>query len=267
MSERVVCTSDRKPEIARLLRLLPAMLSGRVQDEHGIAAGFRARLGMAFYSLVAPNFEKLGRGQAGADGDVWPPLSAEYLAYSRPITGRKPPKAGKKAPGGKDGLLTGEQLKLWNREFAHALNHYIVFESEEEAKSHAAAIAWLSVERAGGKTKLSDPRFGGRQAGIDYQILVSEGYLANSLKPGQLIEKQGPDAEYRGSQDQHFEDESYRLIVGSDDHKAKYHHNGHGTRKRRLWPERFPSDWWQQILGTAASGLTRIGQLFGGGAI
>lgn len=265
MSTKTVVSSDRKQELTTLIRRLPAMLAGNVQDEYGVAAGFRARIANTFFSLVAPNFQRLGRGQPGADGDVWAPLSPEYLAYGRPVTGTKPPRGGKLAPGGKDGLLTGQQLALWNRTFRQALSHYIVFQPEEEAKSHAAAVAWIAVKKAGGKTKLGT--FGARQVGVDYQTLVSHGDLRTSLKFGEVLEKIGPDAEYRPPRGQHYEEQAYRLVVGSDDPKAKFHHHGKGRRRRRLWPERFPADWWNQILGQAMGGLTRIADLFRSGQL
>lgn len=258
MSDAVV-TRDRKPELEAFVRRLPAILSGRVPDEHGVAAGFRARIGWAIFSLIAPNFNELGRGKAGADGTKWKPLSPEYLAYVRPIIGRGRPLAGGKAPGGKDGLLTAAELQLWRRTFADAFQFYMMRESDESAKRHAAAVAWITVKNAGGKTKLADPRFGGRQAGVDYQMLVDTGHLRRSLQPGHLIETGKPDADYRPPEDQQFDSEPGQIVGGT---LVKY--AGPNHKRRRFWPERFPSDWWQQIMGVARSGLVRLGEVIGG---
>lgn len=262
MPETVITTTeDRRPELEAFIRRLPALLAGRVTDERGVAAGFRSRIGWAVFSLIAPNFNQLGRGQPGADGTTWKPLSPAYLAYQRPITGRQRPKAGGKAPGGKDGLLTEPQLKLWNRTFADALAWYIMREPDDEARSHAAAIAWIVVKKAGGKTKLADSRFGGRQAGVDYQMLVDTGQLRRSLQPGQLVEN-GVEANYLPSDDgQVFDSQPTQIIVGTNVKHAAPNH-----KRRRLWPERFPADWWSQILGVARSGLVRIADLFTGAA-
>lgn len=257
-------TEDKRPAIERLIRSLPAMLAGRVRDEHGIAAGMRARVGYTFFSLVMPNFNTLGRGQAGADGDSWAPLSPAYLAYKRPITGRRPPRAGGLAPGGHDGFLTPELLRLWRRTYAECLAFYIFRESEESAKAHSAAIAWITVKRAGAKTKLKE--FGSRVAGVDYQTLVDVGTLRSSLMPGELHEDK-TSAAYRSRKEQRFEEDGSRVVVGTLVPYAKYHHHGKGRRRRRLWPERFPADWWQQINNQIVSGLVRIGEVLGGSAV
>lgn len=259
MAETVVTvTTDRREDLDGFIRRLPAILAGRVSDEHGIAAGFRSRIGWAVFSLIAPNFNQLGRGQPGADGTTWKPLSPQYLAYQRPITGRKPPRAGGKAPGGNDGLLTDTQLKLWNRTFADALAWYIMREPDDEARGHAAAIAWIVVKKAGGKTKLADPAFGGRQAGVDYQMLVDTGQLRRSLQPGLLAEN-GPEATYQpADSEQLWDSQPTYIVVGSNVKHAAPNH-----KRRPLWPERFPADWWRQILGVARSGLVRIADLYG----
>lgn len=264
MDSEVVTTKDQKARLTDLVRRLPAMLAGRVPDEGGTAAGFRARLGFAFFSLVAPNFNDLGRGLQGADGDKWPPLSPEYLAYSRgPESTRH---AGGLAPGGKDGFLSPEQLKLWRRTFADRLAFFIMREADDKAKAHAAAIAWDVVKRAGAKTKLHE--FGeGKLPGVDYQILVDRGTLRQSLQYGVLSEA-GPAADYQPQPNQVYDSQSGQLVVGSRaPHAAAHHEAKNPKRRRRLWPERFPSDWWRQILGTAQSGLVRIASLFGGGQL
>lgn len=256
--EIVITTTDRKASIESLIRRLPAMLAGRVADEHGIAAGFRSRIGWAIFSLVLPNFNELGRGQPGADGSTWKPLSPAYLAYQRPITGRKPPHAGGLAPGGKDGFLTPELLKLWNRTYADRFAFYVMREPDDEAKAHAAAIAWIVVKQAGGKTKLKELGEG-RKAGVDHQMLVDTGLLRRSISHGEVVEN-GPTAEYRPADgEQVFESQPSQLVVGS---RVKYAAACHS--RRRLWPERFPGDWWRQILGVAQSGLVRIADVIGG---
>lgn len=260
--QSVVITRDQKPQLTDLIRRLPAILSGRVADSDGIAGGFRARIGWMIFSLVAPNFYNLSRGLHGADGDKWAPLSPEYLAYGRgPASDRH---AGGLAPGGKDGFLTKDQLALWRRTFADRLAFFIMRESEASAKSHAAAIAWLVVKEAGGKTKLKE--FGeGKTPGVDYQILKDYGTLIQSVQPGELYE-QGPAADYQPAHgDQVYRDEQTQVVVGTKVPYAAAHHEAKSAkRRRRLWPERFPADWWRQILGQAQAGLLRIAELFGG---
>lgn len=264
-------TADQKPEVLGLVRRLPSILSGRVPDEHGIAQGFRTRIGYALLSLIAPNFNELGRGIAGADGDKWAPLTREYLAYGRRFGPQEEAQlkvhAGVKgskyrhAPGNNKGLLTKEQLLLWRRTYADRLAWYIMRESDASAKAHAAAVAWIVVKAKGARTKLEV--FGNRQV----QILVDTGYLRGSLQPGTLHEN-GVEADYtkpgtKGGMQQVAEfGVPYAVIVGTNTQYAKYHHTGKGRRKRRLWPQNFPTDWWDQILNATLSGLSRVGELF-----
>lgn len=272
MNNRLVITTDQKPSLVNLVRRLPAILCGKMADQDGIAHGFRNRLGFAILSLIGPNMEEMSRGMPGADGTKWPPLSPEYLAYGRRFgKGEKAAlkrEAGltrehKHGPGGNLGLLTPEQVKLWNRTFARALAKYILQASEQDAKAHAAAVAWIVVKKAGGKTKLEV--FGKREA----QILVDTGYLFNSLQPGILIESTGPGADYlppggKGGQEQVFDvDSPYVVVVGSHVSYAAAHHNAKNPkRRRRLWPQYFPSAWWEQIIGVTIQGLQRISDLY-----
>jgi hypothetical protein len=261
--ETVITTRDQRQALSDLVRNLPAMLAGRVADAGGVAAGFRARIGFAFFSLVAPNFNELGRGMSGADGNKWRPLSPEYLAYSRgPKSTRR---AGGLAPGGKDGYLSKDELALWRRIYADRLAFFIMREPDREAKAHAAAIAWLELKRLGAQTKLQ--KLGTEKVpGVDYQMLVDRGTLRISLQYGVLSER-GPDADYQPQRNQVFDSTPGQLVVGTRVPYAAAHHAAKNPRRRRrLWPERFPADWWRQILGQAQGGLVKIAALFGGTA-
>jgi len=272
MDVTVTTTSDQKPALRKLVRDLPGMLSGRVQDVYGIAMGFRSRIGYAILSLVAPNFDQLGRGFTGADGEKWPPLSKAYLAYGRRFgpgevkelkAAHGLGKAHRYAPGDKKGLLTKEQLKHWRRIYADRLAWYTMRLSDAKAKEVAARIAWSIIKKAGGKTKLEV--YGNRQV----QILVDTGRLRASIQPGIVFEA-GPGGTYqkthgKGGVDQVFEHTADSITVGTNVKYAEYHHEAKTRPLRRLWPKEFPSSWWQQILGVAIQGLQRIGELFHSG--
>lgn len=269
METRIVATYDQKEEIVSLVRRLPAILTGNAPDENGIAAGFKARLGYTLLSLIAPNFNVLGRGGTGADGDKWPPLSQRYLAYGRRFgpgeqTALKKAaglgKGHRHAPGGKSGLMNAAQQKEWNKVFAmHTARLVLRGYHVKEAKSIAAGIAYNHMKGKGVKTKLEV--YGNRQV----QILVDTGRLRNSLMPGTLYER-GVDAAYQrpgaGSGDQIFTAENDRVTVGTNVKYAIYHHAARPPRKlRRLWPREFPDDWWRQLLGSAISGLQQLGTI------
>lgn len=274
MEKTVTITSDQREELNNLVRMLPAILAGRVPDVENIAKGFKSRVAHQLLSLIMINFNQLGRGSAGIDGDKWEPLSPAYLAYGRRFgTGEHSQASIKKAaglgknnrlaPGDNKGLLTPEQLKQWRQFFSKAFRRYIHFLPEKQAKAKAAAKAWILIKQMGGRTKLEV--FGNRQV----QILVDTGRLAESLQPGELITS-GIDAHYKppagkSAFDQVTEMESSRIVVGTNVEYAKYHHNGKGRRRRRLWPEQLPEIWWRKILEAAVSGIMEIHTLFSEG--
>lgn len=270
----VTSTKAQLPALRQLIRNLPSILSGRLPDVDGIAHGFKVRIGLKLLALITLNFNELKRGSPGVDGTKWPPLSAAYLAYGRRFGPGEQASLKKQAgvlphhrfaPGGKKGLLSKELKKLWDRTYADRLAWYIMRESDSNAKAHAAAIAWIVVKAAGGKTKLDV--FGKRQV----EILVDTGRGAGSLSPGILTE-QGPAAFYgkpnipKGSpEDQEFNDTlPDGITVGTNVGYMGAHHRGRKVPKRRLWPEEIPAAWWQGILGEAISGLVRITDLFRG---
>lgn len=265
---------DQKPEVLELIRSLPAILVGRAPDVDDIGASFRARIGHTLLDLIVKNFDALGRGEAGVDGTIWPPLSREYLAYQRRYgPGEKAnlikgaglnSRRNRLAPGNKKGLLTADQLKLWRRTYADRLAWYTMREPDKVARAHAAAIAWIVVKKAGARTMLEV--FGGRKV----QILVDTGYLRGSLTPGDLVE-QGLSASYSpptglGSDQQVFDIKTaYQIVIGTNVKYAKYHHGDENhPGKRPLWPMSFPDDWWNQALGVAISGLQHINEMFRG---
>lgn len=270
----ITATKDQKPAIKKLITDLPGILSGRVSDVQGIAQGFRSRIGYGILSLIIPNFDNLGRGLSGADGDKWKALSKRYLAYSRrfgPTEAKDLKKAAglgkthKHGPGDKKGLLTPDQLKLWRKTYADRLSWYIMRESDENAKRHAAAVAWIVVKSRGAKTKLEV--FGNRTV----QILVDTGRGRGSLTPGTLQEF-GPTATYqkptgKGATEQEFDvTNPNQVVVGTNVGYMGAHHRGNKRLpRRRLWPENFPQEWWNSILGVAISGLVRIGEVFHSG--
>ena len=258
---KVTChTTDSRADVEHFLRSLPDVLAGNVPDRYGIARGMRARVGYTMLSLVKLDFEEKGRGRSGADGEKWKPLSKHYLAYQRPVTGRKPPKAGKHAPGGKDGFLTKAQLKRWRQIYARNLARFAVDMDLAAAKARAAAIAWTVLKQQGAQTKLEV--FGNRQVGVDYQIGVNSGAMRNSLTPGQLNES-GVDATYAAADEsQVFEETQSSVVVGSGMAYAGAFH-----KLRKLWPDTFPDDWWEEITGAIVGGLVRIKELMQGGRI
>lgn len=258
-----VHTSLPPDRIQSFLDDLGDILAGTKADRGNVRRGFAARLAFTFLGLVKLDYQQLGRGEVATDGSRWEPLSASYLAYSRPIKGRGRPKAGKAWPGGKDGFMTQKQVKQWRRDFAQAFAWLSKKYNEKEAAGKAAAIATNRYKRAGGKVKISDRRFGGRQVGVDYQTLVDTGALRNSLLPGTVA---GDDYN-KPSDDQVFEPREGEVTVGTKDRKAAFHHLGKGRRKRRFWPEALPATWRDEIAEQGDAGVARAVELIRAGQL
>lgn len=270
MEQHIIYTQAPREEIERFVRMLPGAMAGTAADMGAVGEGFRSRLAHTWFSLVADDFDRLGRGEPGADGRKWPRNSPQHLAYnkgpksSRMGRGRMPMNllGGPGAHGGQlgrkfgTGDLSAAQLKLWWRVYSRWKSHFIQYLDLKEAKARAAQEAWKHLKSQGASTLLA--RLGDRPD----QVLVDRGTLRWSLQPGELIED-GPTADYQpASGQQVFEDTAGSMAVGSKTPYAAAHHEGRGRRKRTLWPGEIPDDWWSAIVQGAISGLARLGDLF-----
>jgi hypothetical protein len=284
--ERVTVSRLHRPALEALLRSLPAILAGSRPDYKGIRAGFHARIGFSVLSLIALDFETLGRGGVGAGGYTWARNTPEYLAYgkgpasSRSGTGQSPNNflnvlpmpgetsrgitaTGKLGRGPGTGFMDKSQLRRWwdvylderNRLLRHGI-------TQSTAQRVGAQVAWADAKKRGVKTKIEE--FGHKRVDED-QVLVDKGNLRRSLQPGTQSEGSGPEATYTPKNgDQIYQSDTTQLVVGSRVTYAQYHHASKekGRRKkRRLWPETFPDAWWSEILGAGVRGLIRIKEL------
>lgn len=252
--DRATVARLHRPALESLLRSLPAILAGRLPDKSGIRSGFQARIGFSALSLIAEDFEKLGRGGVGAAGYKWARNSPEYLAYGKgPKSSRKGPG---RAPGHADqpgsGFLNRGEMKLWRKYYGQTLAFLLRRGTPlESAKPIAAGAAWKKMKAGGARTKLHE--FGVKRIDND-QVGVDRGTMRRSLLPGVLADAAGPGATYSRSGDkQIFEQTGDSVAVGT---KVPYAIHFH--KRRRLWPEVFPAAWWTEILGAAVRGLMRI---------
>ncbi len=254
-------TSATRGDLVRFIRAIPKLIVGKAPDPDGVGAQMRSLIAFRFFDLVTVNLDKLSTGEAGVDGTQWPPLSKKYLAYGRPVKGfqypdgRNRPRAGGKWPGGKDGMLTETQLKTWKKAFVRNLKWLILRHDEAEAKSIAAAMATNQVKKQGAKFKISDPGFGGRQVGTDYQTLKSNGTLFASLQPGEVKTQ----AYAPKTPDQIAEMPTGEVVVGTRAPHAATHHEGRGkVPERRLWPKELPPEWSRDIGNELRGGVRDI---------
>lgn len=178
-----------KREAKAAIRRIVGMATGRVPDVIGVQRGMALAVGVAALSDIKDDFVKKADGQTGEFGGPWRELSPEYLAYQRRF-GKGEKTALKKAagigrgnhyaPGGKNGLLSFSELKLWKKIYFQMVQRFLLSYPVAEAKAFAAQVAWAQLKREGAQTKLNV--FGHRKV----QILRDTGRLLNSLSPGEL---------------------------------------------------------------------------------
>lgn len=82
-------------EVKRLLRQLPAVLSGKGGDPTGIARSLSLRLGMVALSLVKQAFVEKATGGADESGLRWKPLAPSTIRGRRQGKGAGEPQIGR----------------------------------------------------------------------------------------------------------------------------------------------------------------------------
>jgi len=234
-------------EVRRLLRTLPAMLSGKSPDPYGIVRGIQLRVANVVLSKIQQAFIVKSRGGVGSDGIQWPPLKPETIAQ------RTVSKADRKRAGigerewreRQRGLLTPEQNRLWRKKFSRSLAWLRLDMGEREARSRAAQIAWRYVkEELGAKTRLE--AFGKRVV----DSLRDTGELFRSLSAG--VEDQ-----LSGAPGQIVRIPAGTSFVGTNV-KPRHHTCIPGRLpKRLLWPEsgEIPAEWWPAINRAVLRGI------------
>jgi len=168
----------RNPNFRRLLRSLPAILSGDAPDPKGLRRSFLAAL---LYNAFKRTHEAyLTKADGGADeyGESWDPLSPKTIA-SRPITQQDQRQYGVRK--GQRGLLTAEQNRRWKGIFASVYFRELTSGTlEKEAKAVAGRIAWAILKSQGAKTRI------GTLSKRDVPIMIDKGRLERSFRPGAL---------------------------------------------------------------------------------
>lgn len=254
-----------RADARRIVHSLGAILAGRMRDSLGIARGVFLAIGFAALSDIKADFIRKARGGVGEDGEKWPPLSPEYLAYQRRFgPGEKAElkaaagvgKAQRFGVGGNKGLLTKAQQKRWKTIFAQSLARLLLSMPPAQAKARAGQIAWATLKREGAKTLLDV--YGHRTV----EILRDTGILFNSLSPGEITGS-GPTSTYKkpsgdGGQQQIFETISNGVVVGTNVPYAASHNYGDSKRgipKRQFLPEQPPPAWLDRWADAANDAL------------
>ena len=225
------------------------MLTGKEPDRGGLARGVHLAIGTQALSLIHEDFVVKSRGGTGKIGGKWQKLTRAYLAYQRRF-GKGEQSALKKAAGaergashgvgGNRGLLTKSQVELWNRTFADRFARFQMSMPDAAAKARAAAVAWIVVKKAGGKTMIDV--YGGREV----EILKDTGILLNSLSAGEIRGGVHRKPKVKGGADQIVENLKNGVIVGTNVKYAAAHNYGVPGRlpRRQFLPDGdLPDEW------------------------
>lgn len=259
MQTHTIYFRGTRDDVQQIVGLVPRLLSGAASGHENLVFGFKMRLANTALSKIKTAFETKADGRTDEAGQSWHDLSREYKAYGRRFgrgeqlalrraAGIKDRSGTRFAPGGKSGLLTDAQLAKWRRIYAQALAQFLVRgEPLREAKSHAAAVAWIQIKAEGGQTKLNV--YGSRKL----QILRDTGILFNSLSPG-------VEDKFSGAEGQVVRDVAGAVIFGTNAPYALFHHKGKGRRRRPLWPDpvQWPDAWWNAIAAAGSRGVVRL---------
>lgn len=262
MSQTIYFRGGRA-EAERVVRAMVGTLVGKATEFPEIARGVFLSLGFAALSDIQDDFIRKARGGIGEDGTKWPPLEPKTLAYSRRFgPGEKTAlkkaaglgRANSFAPGGKDGLLTKQQLQRWRKIYGQCLARFAASMPMGEAKAKAAQVAWATIKREGAKTKLEV--FGTRQV----EVLRDTGVLFNSLSMGELSEGGAGAINYTpprlpGGDQQIMTTIENGVIVGTNVKYARSHNEGDPKRKIPARPflpkpDRVPQVWLNRWLDT-----------------
>lgn len=216
------------------------------------------RIGLTALQFIKEAFLVKAQGGADAAGEKWKPLSPFTIAYKRrhPGFNRRTGNFTKgRLPGSKaraafapSWMLTAKQRTRWWSLYGGLLRRY------KGDKAHAAATAWSILKSEGARTIM------GVYGNAQVEILRDLGLLYNSLQPG--VQPDQATATPPRIDRQVFKVQRGAVVIGTRRKWAWTHHKGIPGRlpQRRLWPEvdRWPSEWWNQIVRQARAGVKKM---------
>lgn len=224
-----------RAELYRRLALLPGILAGSSPDIDDTARRLLLAVGVEALNIVSEAYLVKSFHGTDAAGIRWKPLSPKYIAYTR----RHPALSRRRAYAAKVGrqrrpLLTAAQDRLWRQVFARNLTR-LRAAGDAEAAGHAAAIAWATVKRAGGRTIL------GTYGNTVVEIGRDTGRLFASLSPG--------------NPDNILEPAAGSVRVGTNVKYAEHFH-----ARRPLWADgdKWPVEWQERLGNVLKDGLAQL---------
>ncbi len=224
----------------KLLRDLPAVVSGRKPDVHGYGRLFKSYFAYFWFEKVHEAFLIKSLGGTDSMGVSWEPNAQSTIAQreigpkdSRKIRGKTSDPIESRVRG----LLTPAQDALWRGIFRTNYLRLLGKVGETEAKARAATIAWAMLKKMGAQTKLEV--LGSRKLPIGNDT----GRLLNSISPGRVV---------GNTYIPPTRDQSISYHHGELDFNIKVPYARRFHKKRRIWPAASRSGEWVKEAATKA---------------
>jgi hypothetical protein len=215
-------TRYTKRELNRLLKSIPAYISGRKTDQHRIAQVFWRNYTQFMFNKFYTSFIIKSDGGVDELGNSFPPLKDSTI-IRRPIGKGELTKlkltrkqTGISYKDRERGLLSPEQNRTWKLIFSESVRRLLLNMGEPEAKMLAAKFAWSQLKKDGALTKKK--KFLDR----DVKIMRETDRTIRSLKPRQMTQ-----GDYQERVDQLYSLKNGKVVLGTRVPYAKFHN---GTR-------------------------------------
>lgn len=247
MAKRTIRNRITKEEAKKLIRNLPAIMSGSKPSQFGLHKIFWGAIAYSMFESIWTAFIIKSLGGTDDLGNSWPDLAQSTKAYKiaaneggtpanivrRARVNAKLNKAGERQG---LGLLTPGEYKKWKQIFGTIYHNYVSRYGEAEAKQMAGQIAWTRLKEMGAVTKWDV--LGTR----DLLIMRRSERLGDSLSPGNF----DPNVGYRKSgKDQIFILQRGQMVMGTNVEYAEMH-----NKTRPVWPEEM-NEWMDKAVDFA----------------
>ncbi len=246
---RRVKTSLKRADVEKLIRNLPAMISGSIPSRFGLHKLFWGAVAFSMFTDIHDAFEVKAYGLPDELGNQWDDLSQHTKAYKRPVERGQIPnqlyrRLKKNAParmkghGSKAhdptraqtglGLLSPGEYRRWQILFNTIYQSSRHRMTDREAKSLAGQVAWTRLKEQGAETMWNV--LGNRQGLL---ILRKSDRLMESLHPGRFDPNIGY---YKYNKDQVYVLSRGKIEIGTYVEYAQA-----VSEQRPIWPDEMGS--------------------------
>lgn len=226
--------TQKSPEQIQATLAAAVVAFGQHTDASYIFYGLQIRLGFACLSCFYQAYLIKAKGGTDDQGITWPPLKPETIAYKRLHPGLNSKRKEAEAAGrpGRP-LLTDAQDAIWRKVYSQKLYEFEQA-NEADASGHAAAIAWIVVKNAGGKTII------GEYGDTKVEIGRDTGRAINAMALAVRSQQSSDDVQVRT-------EPSAVLVAMRVSYMVHFH------KKRPLWNSKWPRSYAENCNDVAKS--------------